>query len=79
MHYDAFPFWGCREKQFNMLIELSSIRSNKMINALRGHVVYGESRKIVCKRYGVNPGYLSVCLARLVRVYHLVCMLNQFY
>ncbi|EJF8975186.1 adhesin biosynthesis transcription regulatory family protein [Escherichia coli] len=50
-----------------------------MINALRGHVVYGESRKIVCERYGVNPGYLSVCLARLVRVYHLVCMLNQFY
>ncbi|HFG4068906.1 TPA: PapB/FocB family fimbrial expression transcriptional regulator [Escherichia coli] len=79
MKHNAFPFWGGEEKQFDILVELSSIKSEKMIKALRGHVVYGESRKVVCERYNVNPGYLSVCLARLVRVYHLICMLNIRY
>ncbi|HAO0314670.1 TPA: transcriptional regulator [Escherichia coli] len=79
MGNDVFPFRGIPEKQFRILIELSSIRSEKIINALRDHLVRGESRRIVCERYNANQGYLSICLARLLRVYHLVSILKNYY
>ncbi len=78
MGNDVFPFRGIPEKQFGILIELSSIKSEKMIDALRDHLVGGESRKIVCERYNVNQGYLSICLARLLRIYHLVSVMKNY-
>ncbi|MDO3872080.1 PapB/FocB family fimbrial expression transcriptional regulator [Salmonella enterica] len=66
-------------EQFDLLVELSSIHSQKVILAMRDHFVKGDSRKTVCERYGVNAGYLSVCINRLLRVEKGVSKLVRFY
>lgn len=66
-------------EQFDLLVELSSIHSQKVILAMRDHLVLGDSRKVVCERYGVNAGYLSVCIGRLLRVERSVSKLVRFY
>ena len=66
-------------EQFDLLVELSSIHSRKVIMAMRDHLVQGDSRKVVCERYGVNAGYLSVCIRRLLRVEKGVSKLVRFY
>ncbi|WP_218073130.1 adhesin biosynthesis transcription regulatory family protein [Escherichia coli] len=66
-------------EQFDLLVELSSIHSQKVILAMRDHLVQGDSRKVVCERYGVNAGYLSVCINRLLRVEKGVSKLVRFY
>ncbi|MGY0160834.1 adhesin biosynthesis transcription regulatory family protein [Edwardsiella tarda] len=48
------------EEQFRLLIDISSIRSTKVILALRDYFVLGHSRKLICERNHVNPGYLSI-------------------
>ncbi|HGU0090813.1 TPA: PapB/FocB family fimbrial expression transcriptional regulator, partial [Escherichia coli] len=40
------------EVAFDLLIELSSVHSIKIINALHDYLVLGDSRKIACERYG---------------------------
>ncbi|HAO0314535.1 TPA: hypothetical protein IGZ71_003744 [Escherichia coli] len=45
---------------FRFIVDISSIRSDKMINALHDHLVEGYTRSEVCEKYHVNPGYLSV-------------------
>ena len=66
-------------EQFDLLVELSSIHSQKIILAMRDHLVHGEPRKVVCERHGVNAGYLSVCINRLLRVEKGVSKLVRFY
>lgn len=66
-------------EQFDLLVELSSIHSKKVILAMHDHLVLGDSRKVVCERYGVNAGYLSVCIGRLLRVERNVSKLVRFY
>ncbi|WP_274539432.1 PapB/FocB family fimbrial expression transcriptional regulator [Escherichia coli] len=68
---------GMSEELFNVLIELSSINSERVINALRAHLVYGHKRKVACESYNVNPGYLSVCIGRLSRIHYLVDTLTH--
>ena len=46
--------------QFSLLIDISPVRSGKVINALQEYFVNGEKRNIICERYQVNPGYLSI-------------------
>lgn len=70
---------GLSGEQFYLLVELSSIHSQKVILAMRDHLVLGDSRKVVCERYGVNAGYLSVCIGRLLRVEKSVSKLVRFY
>ncbi|EGM1628031.1 transcriptional regulator [Salmonella enterica] len=65
--------------QFWLLVEISSIHSNRIINALHDYLVDGDSRKIICGRYNVNNGYFSVCLKRLVDVHKIVIELVPFY
>lgn len=48
------------EEQFRLLVDISSVRSTKVILALRDYFVLGHSRKLVCERNQVNPGYLSI-------------------
>ena len=60
---------------FSLLMEISGIRSKKMINALYANLVKGESRRIVCEKYDVNNGYLSTCLAKLEHINQIVCLL----
>nr|WP_228929169.1 adhesin biosynthesis transcription regulatory family protein [Escherichia marmotae] len=67
------------DEQFDLLIELSSIHSRKIILAMRDHLVKGDLRKVVCQRYNVNAGYLSVCIGRLLRIEQGVSRLARFY
>lgn len=66
-------------KQFELLVELSSIHSKKVILALRDHLVLGKTRKEVCAQYGVSAGYLSLCIRRLLIVEKVVSRLAGFY
>lgn len=66
-------------EQFDLLMELSSIHSPKIILAMRDHLVKGDLRKVVCQRHGVNAGYLSVCIGRLLRIERGVSRLARFY
>ncbi|MGK18332.1 hypothetical protein D9F53_27895 [Escherichia coli] len=60
---------------FWLLIEISAIRSEKLIQALYDHLVHGTPRKSICERYGVNNGYISTSLSRLEKVNHMVIQL----
>ncbi|ELD0440799.1 transcriptional regulator [Escherichia coli] len=66
-------------EQFDLLMELSSIHSPKVILAMRDHLVKGDLRKVVCERYNVNAGYLSVCIGRLLRIERGGSRLARFY
>lgn len=61
---------GDIEKElFWFIVDISSIRSNKMINALHDHLVEGYTRSEVCNRYHVNPGYLSIKIKEMLGLY----------
>lgn len=47
-------------EHFRKLIDISSVRSDKIINALHEYFVNGTARKIICEKHQVNPGYLSI-------------------
>lgn len=64
---------------FDILIELSAIHSKRIINALREHLVSGESRKKSCERHGANISYFSVALGRLFYVAQLISQLESYY
>lgn len=49
-----------RKDFFWLIIDISSIRSKKVILALHDHLVLGHSRLEVCNKYNVNAGYLSI-------------------
>ncbi|EBH8768107.1 hypothetical protein D1797_15410 [Salmonella enterica subsp. enterica serovar Freetown] len=53
------------EEQFIILIDISPVRSNKVINALHDYFVFGKKRCDVCETFQVNPGYLSIKIREL--------------
>lgn len=67
------------EEQFWLLISISSMHSDKMIQALRDYLVIGLSRKEACERYNVNSGYFSTCLNRLQRISYVSAQLAPYY
>lgn len=67
------------EEQFWLLIEISSIHSERNIHALKDYLVSGYSRKAVCERYGVNNGYFSTSLGRLHRINQMAWKLAPYY
>ncbi|AUM10818.1 PapB/FocB family fimbrial expression transcriptional regulator [Escherichia coli] len=67
------------ESLFRILVEISSIHSERVILAMRDYLVHGHSRKDVCNRYCLNNGYFSVSLSRLVRVNQLIISALHYY
>ena len=67
------------EVAFDLLIELSSVHSIKIINALHDYLVLGDDRKIACERYGANSSYFSIALGRLFRTNQIVSQLASYY
>ncbi|HBA9300924.1 TPA: transcriptional regulator [Escherichia coli] len=67
------------EDVFWLLIEISTIRSEKLIKALYDYLVLGSSRKAICETYDVNNGYFSTTLHRIQRVNQIVSELIPFY
>ncbi|HAX5209951.1 TPA: transcriptional regulator [Escherichia coli] len=62
-----------------LLVEISSIHSEKVIQALGDYLVYGYSRKEACERNGVSLSYFSGSLKRLKKINHAAYMLAPFY
>lgn len=64
------------EEEFWCLIELSSVRSNKVINALHDYLVLNHSRSACCDKYGVSNGYFGSCIARFE---HVIQVVNELF
>ncbi|EEY4091522.1 PapB/FocB family fimbrial expression transcriptional regulator [Escherichia coli] len=64
---------------FSLLINISSIRSVKVICALEGYFVHGIARKIICEKYNVNPGYLSLKIREIQNISASVYQVLPFY
>ncbi|CAD5739984.1 adhesin biosynthesis transcription regulatory family protein [Escherichia coli] len=67
------------EEQFFLLTQLSSIRCDRVILAMKNYLVDGHSRRQVCERYCMNNGYFSTTMNRISRINALVARLAQYY
>ncbi|EBI9246247.1 transcriptional regulator [Salmonella enterica] len=67
------------EGHFWLLIEVSSIHSEKVIQALQDFLVLGYFRREACERNKVSAGYFSTALGRLQRVSDIVSQLAPYY
>ncbi|WP_089644660.1 PapB/FocB family fimbrial expression transcriptional regulator [Escherichia coli] len=67
------------EDMFCLLVEMSSIRSEKMIQALQEYLVQGKSRIAICESYRLGSSHFSISLDRLQRLSYLAAMLSCYY
>ncbi|EPC5194023.1 PapB/FocB family fimbrial expression transcriptional regulator [Edwardsiella piscicida] len=67
------------ENQFWLLVEISLISSEKIIDAMWEYLILGRTRKEICERIGVSNGYLSTSLRRLSHIHHIVSCLACYY
>ncbi|CAD5758943.1 major pilu subunit operon regulatory protein PapB [Escherichia coli] len=67
------------EEQFLILVEMSSLRSEKMVEALLEHLVHGKSRVSVCEKYAVESRYFSTSLNRLQRLSYFAAQIAGYY
>ncbi|MFG3962987.1 PapB/FocB family fimbrial expression transcriptional regulator [Escherichia coli] len=65
--------------QFLLLVEISSIHSKKVIQALGEYLVYGYSRKEACSRHSVSLSYFSSALKKLRKINQCIYWLVPFY
>ncbi|EMK6461546.1 PabB family transcriptional regulator [Escherichia coli] len=76
---DVHSLVNISEEQFWLLVEISPLHSEKVILALRDHLVYGDQRKIACEKNNVSAGYFSVCLRKLRQVSRVASLLAPWY
>ncbi|EKN3608770.1 PapB/FocB family fimbrial expression transcriptional regulator [Yersinia enterocolitica] len=62
-----------------ILIDISSIRSDKVITALFEYYIHGNKRKVICEKYGVNQGYLSLKIREIQDLNSRIYSLFPFY
>ncbi|EBB3986439.1 hypothetical protein ACEL77_003352 [Salmonella enterica subsp. enterica serovar Saintpaul] len=67
------------EEHFALLVEMSTIRSDKIRKALNEYFVDGVSRAKVCEKHNVTQGCLSVKIKNLQRLSKLVYESQSFY
>ncbi len=67
------------QELFTLLINISSIRSGKVICALEGYFVHGIARKVICEKYNVNRGYLSLKIREVQSISASVYQVLPFY
>ena len=67
------------EDQFRLLVDMSSIRSEKMVRALQEYLVQGKSRIAICEQYRLGSSHFSISLDRLQRLSYLAAMLACSY
>lgn len=60
---------------FNNIISISSVRSEKVIRALYDYFVLGFSRREICDKNSINPGYLSIKIREFHEFYKKICAL----
>ncbi|HGH3390201.1 TPA: PapB/FocB family fimbrial expression transcriptional regulator [Citrobacter freundii] len=66
-------------EHFLCLINISPIRSRKIIHALEEYFVNGVNRKVICEEYNVNPGYLSLKIREFQNISSMVYSALPFY
>ncbi|MFL4555360.1 adhesin biosynthesis transcription regulatory family protein [Yersinia kristensenii] len=67
------------ELHFWLLVEISSVHSEKVINALKDYFVLGYTRKEACERHNVSPSYFSGAVGRFQRLSMVIHRLIPFY
>ncbi|CAD5746615.1 PapB/FocB family fimbrial expression transcriptional regulator [Escherichia coli] len=67
------------ESLFWLLVELSSLRSEKTIRALNDFLVLGYTRKEVCEKYHLSGGNFSVALRRITHVDGIARLVATYY
>lgn len=74
----AYP--GCMgAEQFDLLIDISAIHSEKVIRALRDYYVTGLEPKDACKKNKVSMSYFSVSRNKLMLLNSLVASVARYY
>ncbi|EFC4831820.1 TPA: PapB/FocB family fimbrial expression transcriptional regulator [Escherichia coli] len=68
-----------KEKQFFILVEMSALRSERIICALREYLVHGENRVFLCEKYNVGNSHFSISLDRLQHLSFLASQLSGYY
>ncbi|WP_253030774.1 adhesin biosynthesis transcription regulatory family protein [Escherichia coli] len=67
------------DEHFGLLIELSGIRSHKIILALRDHLVNGYSRREACERHEVSLSYFSISLKKISYINGVSAIISEYY
>lgn len=67
------------DEHFWLLVELSGIRSEKVVLSLRGYLVDGFSRREACDRYQVSPSYFAISLKRVTYVNNISQKMSKYY
>ena len=67
------------ENHFWLLIEVSPVHSEKVINALKDFLVLGYTRREACERHEVSQGDFSGALGRIQHTHQMVNRLVPFY
>lgn len=68
-----------RDAHFWLLVGISSMHSDRAINALFDFLVKGKSRKEACLEYGVNSGHFNIGLNRLQYISHAAAKMAEYY
>ncbi len=66
-------------EQFDLLIGISGIHSEKVVNALKDYYVSGASRKDACEKNGVSQSYFSISKSKFVALSNSVAMVSRYY
>lgn len=67
------------KEHFKLLVEVSNIRSAKVIYALEGYLVNGITIKNVCEIYGVTSSYFNMALRRMQEISHCIACMVRYY
>ncbi|WP_409071766.1 PapB/FocB family fimbrial expression transcriptional regulator [Escherichia coli] len=71
--------YNVSNEHFWLLIELSGIRSDKIIMSLRDHLVDGFSKRESCERHDVSLSYFSLSLKKLSYIHHISSLISEYY
>lgn len=67
------------KEHLDLLIDISPIRSDKVIIALSEYYINGIERRIICEKHGVNPGYFSLKIREVQDLNYRIYKLLPFY
>ncbi|HEN3635327.1 TPA: hypothetical protein U5E30_004016 [Yersinia enterocolitica] len=67
------------KEHFRFLVEVSNIRSAKIIYALEGYLVNGKSIKEVCEEHGITSSYFNTALRRMQEISYCIAFMVPYY
>lgn len=71
--------YSISNEHFWLLIELSGIRSEKIIISLKEYLVDGFSKREVCERHDVSLSYFSLSLKKLSHIHNIASLISEYY